>query len=277
MPTIACDAIIAAPLKHEAHNIPFAVTWEITDDDLKESPVDTKKPLNRKVQVQTPPPMNEHQLEEDDEDDGSSDGDDYVDEERLAKRNKRTVSIHSSAASLHHNIHIILLQASSRIQAVPTSGTDDDETPEPEVKTRRRRPSSRLIESGTTTSFLKRKSGPTSPSGNKRVKTEKPAPVAADDPIRKYCLGKLKEVILPIFRQYLTPPVPAPTSPPPAEATEANEDTLFVDAGKDVVAVDETEIEAKATAFVDELEQCVFTYFSEPDRKGNKSAGPKYK
>jgi hypothetical protein len=127
------------------------------------------------------------------------------------------------------------------------------------------------LESGTTKSFLKRKSDPGSGPGGKKAKTEKPAPTAFDDPTRKYCLGKLKEIIVPIFRQY------AVAAPPSPSKVDADGDTLFVDAAKDVVAMDEAEAEAKATTFTDELEQCVYTYYSEPDKKGNKSAGPKYK
>ena len=96
--------------------------------------------------------------------------------------------------------------------------------------------------------------------------------------MRNYCLGKLREVVTPIFVQYhhsstvvggdeempaatsAAPPandegMPPPPPPPPPEEK----------------AIDQ------ASSFVAELEECVFEAYSEPDKKGKRVAGAKYK
>ncbi len=153
---------------------------------------------------------------------------------------------------------------------------------------RRRKPSTRLLDSGKNTSFLKRKSTNVSasdlvelpPPPSKKSKAQrresKSTPVkiekrAEDDPTRKYCLGKLKDVVAPIFLQHSVK----------AEEHTENDSENVAEPREDEVPTDEVELtkqaDEKATQFVEELEACVFEAFSELDKKGNKFAGPKYK
>lgn len=100
-------------------------------------------------------------------------------------------------------------------------------------------------------SKLKKRKAPTAvTSAAKRKKTNplrSPSPLS--DPVRKYCYGKLYEVIEPIFIQY---------HGEGEESLEAASKSL-------------------ASQFVTELENTVYNQYSEPDKKGIRSAGAKYK
>jgi hypothetical protein len=77
------------------------------------------------------------------------------------------------------------------------------------------------------------------------------SPTPLSDPVRKYCYGKLHEVIEPIFLEY--------------RASEGENE-----------ATDE-EAKSLAAKYVTELENAVFKQNSEPDKKGKPSAAAKYK
>lgn len=249
---------------------------------------------------------------------GSDDDDDYVDDYKKAKQNQRTTSNRRPA------------------QATPSRSPSPSPPVSPRSPTRRRRqPSSRLLESGRSASFLKRKTSISQPPdlephdddddtpAPKRARPtksrskgtvedipeEKSTPT--DDPTRKYCLGKLREVVTPIFVQHYTAEAaaalqpPKPSTPPSvsehvdddapkqeeAEAKVEDEPMPTEETKEDVPMVETTEppalppldeakkqeLEQQASSFVEELEQSIFEGFSEPDKKGRKSAGQKYK
>ncbi|THU87989.1 hypothetical protein K435DRAFT_782257 [Dendrothele bispora CBS 962.96] len=86
----------------------------------------------------------------------------------------------------------------------------------------------------------------------------------SDDPTRKYCLGKLEEVFRGIYLRYPhvhSPEDSTPTEKKPEELSEEEKNVVLEDAKR----------------FTNELEQCVFEIYSEPDKSGKSSAGPKYK
>lgn len=92
------------------------------------------------------------------------------------------------------------------------------------------------------------------------------AVTAADDPVRKYCLGKLQDIVTPIFFTRQKDAVDAETAGEAVSASEPQDEEAR-----------KKEAEGKAGAFTQKLEHCVFELFSEPDKKGRKTAGPKYK
>ncbi|KAG5654372.1 hypothetical protein H0H81_003830 [Sphagnurus paluster] len=88
----------------------------------------------------------------------------------------------------------------------------------------------------------------------------------ADDPTRKYCLGKLEELFRDIFLRNAHVRVPtnegvSVVQKPPEDLTEEEKATLIEDSKR----------------FADDLEKCVFEIYSEPDKLGEPSAGSKYK
>ncbi|KAG8817294.1 hypothetical protein FRC17_011294, partial [Serendipita sp. 399] len=98
----------------------------------------------------------------------------------------------------------------------------------------------------------KRKATTNLPTTTKRKRTltaKSPTPVT--DPVRKYCYGKFQELIEPIFLEYR--------------------------AVKDEKEVDDDTAKALAAKYVADLENIVFSLNSEPDKKGGRSAGAKYK
>jgi hypothetical protein len=104
------------------------------------------------------------------------------------------------------------------------------------------------------TKHRKRKATTALASTSKRKKTliaKSPTPLS--DPVRKYCYGKLLEVLEPIFLEYRSVEL------------EGNVE-ISDDAAKEVAA-----------KYVAQLENAVFSHYSEPDKKGMRAAGPKYK
>lgn len=119
---------------------------------------------------------------------------------------------------------------------------------------------------------LKRKSH--EPSHTPPPKRKKSAESSAtDDPARKYCLGKLEELFRDIFLRYphlrtendnggdSNPVHGSVVQKAPGDSTE-EEKTVLVDRSKQFAA---------------DLESCIYETYSEPDKQGKHSAGPKYK
>ncbi|KAG9032082.1 hypothetical protein FRB95_001943 [Tulasnella sp. JGI-2019a] len=243
--TYVCDAC------HESTGKSTRMTWEITDDENNMQP-----PVNE-------PPSTAHQakncieLVEDLGDEassaaGTSEDEDYVDEYRRAKRNQRTTSSR------------IVHRSSSASTAASRSPSRSPST------ARQRRPSSRHVDSGKPATYRKRKSlshAADPEPFKKRAKADSPEEQApktatvADDPVRKFCLGKLQDVVTSIFFKAVVEP---------DAGTDASSDPQNEELKK-------TEAQEKAHPFAQELEQCVFEIFSELDKKGRKTAGPKYK
>ncbi|KZS94341.1 hypothetical protein SISNIDRAFT_484570 [Sistotremastrum niveocremeum HHB9708] len=107
---------------------------------------------------------------------------------------------------------------------------------------------------------LKRKA-PDPVGSSKRKKSESGSSKPSDDPLRKYCLGKLHGILHPIFEKY---------HEADSEGSEQN-DTSANDDEKT------NRIGAAAGRFVEELEQCLFDIYSEPDKNGKKAASGKYR
>jgi hypothetical protein len=126
------------------------------------------------------------------------------------------------------------------------------------------------------------------PPESKRAKTEDDG---KDDPVRKYCLSKLEEVLKAIFLESLakdsvpamhvikeegvagdsvtdikdTPGEASPSvEPPKPEETNDVEDRR-------------KELVEKASTFTTELERCMFDAYAEPDKHGRPHASGKYK
>lgn len=122
-------------------------------------------------------------------------------------------------------------------------------------------------------SRLKRKSSTAESSRSpiKRKKTE----TATDDPVRKYCLGKLEEVFREVFFRY-----PHVHRDAPLEVESDHEQSADEVIFKKLEDMSDEEKEALTNAskrFAAELEQCVFVIYSEPDKNNAPHTGGKYK
>ena len=98
--------------------------------------------------------------------------------------------------------------------------------------------------------------------GNNKSKTKHDSVL---DPTRKYCLGKLREVLLPIFVQF-------------ANTSQASNGERLEDAS--TIELDEehkNKVEERGGVYVQDLEQCLFEIYGEPDKFSHKTAAGKYK
>lgn len=86
-----------------------------------------------------------------------------------------------------------------------------------------------------------------------------------DDPARKYCLAKLRDMLRPVFFRY-----------PHADADDGSGNK--VDLKPDSLAdEDRQRLQDAADNFSSQLEQCLFDLYGELDKYGNQGVGPKYK
>lgn len=167
---------------------------------------------------------------------------------------------------------------------------DDEEESQPKLKrsrlSRGSRPArARSTESpvpGVTSSKLKRKQSIAE--GNPPAKKSKPSGGPNDDPTRKYCLGKLREIFSHIF---LTFPYFPPGDPVKAEDEDANglgpktarsiAEQGFARTTADLTEEDKAQLEERAGAYATQVEAAVFETHAEFDKAGNPSASGKYK
>ncbi|KAG8877588.1 hypothetical protein FRB98_006623 [Tulasnella sp. 332] len=228
------------------------VTWEITDDEKGlQSPVEEATTGDRtKKRIRVLDDLGDEASSAAE----SSEDDEYVDEYRRAKRNQRTTS-------------------SRIVHRSSSASTAASRSPSRSPSTSRPRHSSSRADFGKPVTHRKRKSishAVDPEPSKKRVKAssleERPNPTAADDPVRKYCLGKLRDIVTPIFLARQKDAVDAETTTEVTSEPEPQDDES-----------QKTEAGKKAAIFTQELEQCVFEIFAEPDKKGRKTAGPKYK
>lgn len=98
--------------------------------------------------------------------------------------------------------------------------------------------------------------------GNNKSKTKHDSIL---DPTRKYCLGKLREVLLPIFVQF--------ANIPQASDGERQEETTTTELDEGY----KNKVEEQGVVYVQDLEQCLFEIYGEPDKDGHKTAAGKYK
>ncbi|KAF9266956.1 hypothetical protein L218DRAFT_956046 [Marasmius fiardii PR-910] len=108
----------------------------------------------------------------------------------------------------------------------------------------------------------------TQPPPAKKTKTTS----STEDPTRRYCLGKLEELFRGIFLRY-----------PHVHITGISIDEGGVASGsiekkpEELTEDERATVVANAKQFADELENCVYEIYCEPDKGGNPSAGGKYK
>lgn len=104
-----------------------------------------------------------------------------------------------------------------------------------------------------------------------------------EDPVRKYCLGKLEEVFREVFFRYphVYGEIPAKVEgQDPAVDGQGQAQPEGGIVPKKLEDMTEEEKEALTNAskrFAAELEQCVFGIYSEPDKNGAPHAAGKYK
>ena len=106
----------------------------------------------------------------------------------------------------------------------------------------------------------------------KRKKPVEPSP--ADDPTRKYCLGKFEELSRDIFLRY---PHVRIEKEGGADSTEPHVANIAQNSQTDLAEDEKTKLLDRAQQFAADLESCVYETYSEPDKHGRPSAGPKYK
>jgi hypothetical protein len=214
-----------------------------------------------------------------DEDDGPDDeasGDDYKDEEQhdsvVVRRGRGTKRVSSvTTASYSPNRCIFFL-----FQITSSDEEGDDDPPSPRAPSRRaqlkrkrgkethsvqrkrlRKPSSEVETDDDHDLDERQKKG-----GNKKSKTKHDSIL---DPTRKYCLGKLREVLLPIFVQFANFPQ-ASDGQRPEDATMSELDEEH-----------KKKAEENGAVYVQDLEQCLFEIYGELDKHGHKTAVGKYK
>ncbi|KIM44727.1 hypothetical protein M413DRAFT_9028 [Hebeloma cylindrosporum] len=150
------------------------------------------------------------------------------------------------------------------------STPSDSESADESSKRRLRRAKVSSSPSPSVSGQLKRKSAhsnlvQSSPPPSKRKKSgsrhESQSP--ADDPARKYCLGKLEELFRDIFLRY-------PHIKDAGGTIMAKKLEELTDEEKDALV-------NESRQFATELESCVFEIYSEPDKAGQPHAGGKYK
>ena len=91
----------------------------------------------------------------------------------------------------------------------------------------------------------------------KRKKSDVPPISAADDPTRKYCLGKLQEVFNQIFLNY------------PYLRSDSADHKLVEKSSQDLTDAERTYLVEQAQRFATDLEQCLYDIYAEPDNREN--------
>ncbi|KAF8586036.1 hypothetical protein K439DRAFT_1001449 [Ramaria rubella] len=195
-----------------------------------------------------------------DEDDGSEEeasGDDYKEEQHsdlVVRRGRGTKRITSSD---EEDIN------------------DDDEVPSPRASARRTQLKRKRRESNVVQRKRPRKPSSEIATDDDPDRDERQRKKSSNktkgkhdsvlDPTRKYCLGKLRDVLLPIFVQFAnTPSTSSEERPEETSITELDEEQ-------------KKKAEEHGATYVQDLEQCLFEIYGEPDKHGDKTAVGKYK
>ena len=120
--------------------------------------------------------------------------------------------------------------------------------------------------------------------GNPPAKKSKPSGGPSDDPTRKYCLGKLREIFSTIFLNfpYFPPEDPVKSEGEADNGLEPNAprpvfDNAFTKTIAELTEEEKAQLEEKASAYATQVEAAVFDAHAEPDKAGNLSASGKYK
>jgi hypothetical protein len=128
---------------------------------------------------------------------------------------------------------------------------------------------------------LKRKATNATRSSSPPLPKRKKSGDPADDPARKYCLGKLEELFKDVFLRY--PHVRILVSDDidktnDMEIGERQPATKLVSKNLEDLSDEEKEaLLEESRQFSRDLENCVFEIYSEPDKSGHPHAGGKYK
>lgn len=168
--------------------------------------------------------------------------------------------------------------------------SDDEEDGQPRTKRSRLSRGSRLSRARSTespapgqsvSSMLKRKQSVTE--GNppaKKSKTSGPD----DDPTRKYCLGKLREIFSNIFLTfpYFPPQDPLEVEDEDVDSSEPNAMRSvptegFAKTTAELTDEEKVQLEERAGAYATRVEAAVFEAHAEFDRAGNPTASGKYR
>jgi hypothetical protein len=224
-------------------------------------------------------------------------GDEYVDDDVAAagtKRKRRVrqrpTSPQSTRGGSFHGHHPPqpTLGASSRRVIAMSSESDDDadggDLSEGDGKVRRRGPGAAakvqtsLSLSPQPSGAFKRKhsisaAGAGAATGKrKRAESQSTTMSAAEDPARKYCLGKFTEMFSGIFLRY-----PYVRQKGEGEAPQEIEAGLVERKAEEMSEEEKTQSRERATAFAAEVEQAVFDTYAEADKFGKNGVGGKYK
>jgi hypothetical protein len=127
---------------------------------------------------------------------------------------------------------------------------------------------------------LKRKQSLSAGAGTgKRKRTESLSVTlsAAEDPARKYCLGKFTEMFSGIFLRYPYVQQKCEAREGEGEGEGEEMERLVERKAEELGDEDKTQARDRATAFAAELEQAVFDTYAETDKLGKHGVGAKYK
>lgn len=218
-------------------------------------------------------------VESTDDTEGEGSEDDYVGEVGRKRIKTNKVSAQSLSTCTIINFSSITIIKTFRRQSLSSIKSDSDSDDGSEG-IRRKRLTKRNVRTThnkkssmpppvETSTMLKRRSSSATQSSSKKLKT-RDSESGRDDPLRKYCLTKLEEIIKPMFLESFE-----------FEAREMSESGVN-DENKDAVPSELTEeqqqiIDQKASSFVTELERCMMDVYAEPDKQGATHAGGKYK
>jgi hypothetical protein len=244
------------------------VLWEGPEalEECDDEDSDTAKPVQKKAQVQskqktqTPPPPLPSESEED-----PSSEDEYIAEE--SKPKSKTGKVRIQVLSLLHLVHLNCSLSVQRPIRRLSISSESDASSEGGGKLRQKK------SPATSSSRLKRKIQPTShppPSKKKRPTESNPA----DDPTRKYCLGKLEELFRDIFLRYPHVRIEIDSGKDTDDQHHLN---IVHENSVDLTEDQRTALVDKSKSFADDLERCIFETYSEPDKHGKPSGGAKYK
>lgn len=252
--------------------------------------VKSKKPTITVTTKSLPPPPPPPPSSSEESDGGDESGDEYVAEKEKSKDVEKGKVIPNHLPYPKKSCYSrFLLCFQRRLRQIPSSGSESDFASDEEATRTKRRTRQRVSRSRTPVSpvvssaksRLKRKqsTAETQPP-NKRKKSD----TATEDPVRKYCLGKLEDVFRDVFFRYphVREDKTIVKTEGEGEGQELNEEKKSVGGivPKKLEEMTEEEKEAlmnESKRFTAELERCMFDIYSEPDKSGAPHAGAKYK
>lgn len=109
----------------------------------------------------------------------------------------------------------------------------------------------------------KRKSTASAPSAKRKKSSTEPSS-AAKDAARKFCLGKLEQLFVPIFTRYPYLPVDGGDEPTPREVDSLTDE-------------DKQTVEQNGKTYAHDVEAAMFDFYAEPDKSGKPTVAGRYK